>query len=170
MVRRFTNLRPVQIIVHMHNHDNTIIWHSLPSVHWTCWIKCNQENIPNGLFLHFFVLKYAILPQIAGFHFAPSVILPHLTKLHQPPSLRWFIIKSEVSTFPILITFFRDCVAEMFVTSYSVTYWICVPGKPGICFHYHCAVYDECKYLDTFWLADRTRLFVQYTISLSSLC
>ena len=58
----------------------------------------------------------------------------------------------------------------MFVTSYSVIYCIYVPGKPGICFHYHCAVYDECKYSDTFWLADRTRLFVQYTISLSSLC
>ena len=45
-----------------------------------------------------------------------------------------------------------------------------VPGKPGICFHYYCAVYDECKYSDTFWLADRSRLFVQCTISLSSLC
>ena len=43
-------------------------------------------------------------------------------------------------------------------------------SKPGICFHYHCAVYDECKYSDTFWLEDRTRLFVQYIISLSSLC
>ena len=43
-------------------------------------------------------------------------------------------------------------------------------GKTGICFHYYCAVCDECKYSDTFWLADRTRLFVQYTISLSSLC
>ena len=42
-------------------------------------------------------------------------------------------------------------------------------GKPGICFYYYCAVYDECKYSDTFWLADLTRLFVQYTISLSSL-
>ena len=80
------------------------------------------------------------------------------------------IIKSEVSTFPIVIIFFRGCVPEMCVTSYSVTYCINVPGKPGICFHYYCAVYDECKYLDTFWLADRTRLFVQYTISLSSLC
>ena len=39
-----------------------------------------------------------------------------------------------------------------------------------ICFHYYCAAYDQCKYSDTFWLADRTRLFVQYTISLSSLC
>ena len=58
----------------------------------------------------------------------------------------------------------------MFVTSYSVTYCIYVLGKPGICFNHHCAVYDECKYSDTFWLADRTRLFVQYTISLSSLC
>ena len=41
--------------------------------------------------------------------------------------------------------------------------------KPGICFHYYCAVYDECKYSDTIWFADRTLLFVQYTISLSSL-
>ena len=80
------------------------------------------------------------------------------------------IIKSEVSTFPIVIIFFRGCVPEMFVKSYSVTSRIYVPGKPGICFHYYCAVYDECKYWDTFWLADRTRLFVQYTISLSSLC
>ena len=59
---------------------------------------------------------------------------------------------------------------EMFVTSYSVTYCIYVPGKPGKCFHYYCAVYNECKYSNTFWLADRTRLFVQYTISLSLLC
>ena len=80
------------------------------------------------------------------------------------------IMKSEVSTFPIVIIFFRGCVPEMFVTSYSVTYCIYVPGKPGICFHHYCAFYDECKYSDTFWLADRTRLFVQYTIWLSSLC
>ena len=80
------------------------------------------------------------------------------------------IIKSEVSTFPIVIIFFPCCVPEMCVTSYSVTYCIYVPGKPGICFHYYCAVYDECKYSDIFWLADRTRSFLQYTISLSSLC
>ena len=80
------------------------------------------------------------------------------------------IIKSEVSTFPIVIIFFRGCVLEMFVTLYTVTYCKYVPGKPGICYHYYCAVYDECKYSDTFRLADRTRLFVQYTISLSSLC
>ena len=41
---------------------------------------------------------------------------------------------------------------------------------PGICFHHYCAVYDECKYSDTLRLADRTHLFLQYTISLSSLC
>ena len=46
------------------------------------------------------------------------------------------IIKSEVSTFPIVIIFFRGCVSEMFVTSYSVTYRIYILGKPGICFHY----------------------------------
>ena len=42
--------------------------------------------------------------------------------------------------------------------------------KTVIRFHYYCAVYDECKYSDPFWLADRTRWFVQYTISLPSLC
>ena len=79
-------------------------------------------------------------------------------------------IKSEVSTFPIVIKFFRSFVREMFATSYPVTYCIYGPGKPGICFHYYCAVYDECKYSDTFWLKYCTRLFVLYTISLSSLC
>ena len=79
------------------------------------------------------------------------------------------IIKSEVSTLPIII-FFRGCVPEMFATSYSVTYCIYIPGKPGFYFHYYCADYDECKYSDTVWLADRVRLFVHYTISLSSLC
>ena len=58
----------------------------------------------------------------------------------------------------------------MFLTSYSVTYCIYFPGKPGICFLHYCAIYDECKYSDTLWLADHTHLFVQYTISLSSLC
>ena len=61
------------------------------------------------------------------------------------------IIKSEVSTFPIVIIFFCGCVPEMFVTSYSVTYCIYILGKPGICFHYYCVVYDEFKYLDKFF-------------------
>ena len=54
-------------------------------------------------------------------------------------------IKSEVSAFPIVIICCRACVPEMFVISYSVTYCIDIPGKPGICFHCYCAVYDECK-------------------------
>ena len=62
---------------------------------------------------------------------------------------------------PIVKLFFRGCVPEMFVTSYSVTYCIYVPGKPGICCHYHCAVYIECKYSDAVLLANHTRLFVQ---------
>ena len=80
------------------------------------------------------------------------------------------IIKSEVSTFPIVIIFSRGCVPAMLVTSYSVTWCIYIPGKPGICFHYYCAVCDECKWSDMFWLAYRIHLFVQYIISLSSLC
>ena len=38
------------------------------------------------------------------------------------------IIKSEVSTFLIVIIFFRGCVSEMFITSYSVTCCIYIPG------------------------------------------
>ena len=38
-------------------------------------------------------------------------------------------MKSDVSTFPIVIIFFRGCVPEIFVTSFSVTYFIYVPGK-----------------------------------------
>ena len=55
------------------------------------------------------------------------------------------ILKSEVSTLPIVIIFIRGCVPEMFVTSYYVTYYIYIPGKPGFCVWYNCAVYDECK-------------------------
>ena len=74
-------------------------------------------------------------------------------------------------SFPLLSYFsVVVCLPEMFVASDSLTYCIYVPGKPGICFHYHFAVYDECKYSDTFGLADCTRSFVQCTISLSSLC
>ena len=80
------------------------------------------------------------------------------------------IIKSEVTTFPIVFIFFRGREFEMFVTSYSVTFCIYIPGKQGFCFHHYCAVYDECKYSDTLWPADRIRLFVHYTISLSSVC
>ena len=78
------------------------------------------------------------------------------------------IIKSEVSTFPIVIIFFRGpwCLLHHILSLIAYTF----RAKPRICFHYYCAVYDECKYSDTFWLADRTCLFVQYTIALSSLC
>ena len=41
--------------------------------------------------------------------------------------------------------FFRGCVPEMFITSYSVTYCIYIPGKPGFCFYHYCPVYDWCK-------------------------
>ena len=42
--------------------------------------------------------------------------------------------------------------------------------KTGSFFHYYCAVYDDLKDLDMFCLADRIRLFVHNSISLSSLC
>ena len=79
------------------------------------------------------------------------------------------IIESEVSTLPIII-FFRGCVPGMCIASCFVTCCIYISGGPGFCFHYCCADNDECKFRDTFWLADRVRLFVHHTISLSSLC
>ena len=36
----------------------------------------------------------------------------------------------------------RGRVSEMFVTSYSVTYSIYIPGKLGFCSYRYCAVYD----------------------------
>ena len=59
---------------------------------------------------------------------------------------------------------------EMFFAPYSVTYCIYIPGKPGVCFHHYCAIYDDFKELDMFCLADRIRSFVHNSISLSSLC
>ena len=49
-------------------------------------------------------------------------------------------LSSSNRTYPPLshcYNFFRGCVSEMFVTSYSVTYCIYVTGKPRICFYYH---------------------------------
>ena len=80
------------------------------------------------------------------------------------------IIKSEVSTFPIVVIFFRGCVSEMVVLSYSVIYYIYFPGKLGLCFHFWCSVYGICKRSDTLWPVGRVRLFADYIISLSSLC
>ena len=58
----------------------------------------------------------------------------------------------------------------MVVLSYSVIYYIYIPGTLGPCFHYWCSVYGICKWSDTLWPLGRVRLFADYTISLSSLC
>ena len=80
------------------------------------------------------------------------------------------IIISEVSTFPLLSYFSvvvcLRCLLHHILSLIAYTF----QENREFFFQYHCAVYDECKYSDTFWLADRTRLFVQCIISLSSLC
>ena len=48
-----------------------------------------------------------------------------------------FVSKGPVNKMPTLVP-------TMFITSYSVTYCIYIPGKFGFCFPY-CAVCDECK-------------------------
>ena len=83
--------------------------------------------------------------QISEFHF-PKLILSHFVRLN-------IAIKRIPHIFLWL------CAWDVF-TSYSVTYCIYIPGNPGFCFHYYCAVYDEFKYYS----------FVHNTISLSSLC
>ena len=81
------------------------------------------------------------------------------------------IIKSEVSILPIVIIFsVVVCLRCLLHHILSLINCICIPGQPGFCFHCYCAVYDECKQSDTFWLANRISLFVHYNISLSSLC
>ena len=63
----------------------------------------------------------------------------------------------------------------MSVTSYSVAYYIYIPGKPGFCFNCYYAAYDECKNRTRFGLqivvvCVVVSKFIHYTISLSSLC
>ena len=80
--------------------------------------------------------------------------------------------------------YYHHQIGSINLTHYHIFPWLCAwdvcyiifchllhihSGKSGFCFHHYCADY-ECKYSDTFWLADRVRLFVHYTISLSSLC
>ena len=82
---------------------------------------------------------------------------------------------TTVSTFPIVVIFFRGCVSEMVVLPYYVIYYVYISGTLGLCFNYlcsvyWCSVYGICKRSDTLWPAGRVRLFADYTISLSSLC
>ena len=79
-------------------------------------------------------------------------------------------VNKSVSTFPIVVIFFRGCVPEMAVLPYSVIYYIYISGTPGPCFNYWCSVYGICKWSDTLWPAGRVRLFADNTILLSSLC
>ena len=72
--------------------------------------------------------------------------------------------------FPLLSYFSVVVCLEMVVLSYSVIYYIYIPGTLGPCFHYWCSVYGICKWSDTLWPVGRVRLFADYTISLSSLC
>ena len=78
------------------------------------------------------------------------------------------IIKSEVSNFS-MVFFFRGCVFEVVLLSYSVIYYIYIPRRPGLV-----SIIDAqsmvCKRFDTLWSAGRVRFFLaNYTISLSSL-
>ena len=104
------------------------------------FIEPMHRNKPNITYLLIFITIYEVAcVQLAHLRIGDwkYIYIAHVIII--------IIIKSEVSTFPIVFIFFRGCVPEMFVTSYSVTYCIDIPGKPGICFHLHCVVDDECK-------------------------
>ena len=80
------------------------------------------------------------------------------------------IIKWEESTLPIVSYFFRCCVPEMFVISYSATYCIYIAGT-GILFSITIGQFMMNTNIPLpFRLAYPVRLNVHYTISLSSLC
>ena len=81
------------------------------------------------------------------------------------------IIKSEVSTCQIVIIFsVFVCLICLLYHILSLTAYTFRENREFVFIINHCAVYNECKYSDTFWLAERTRMFVLYTLSLSSLC
>ena len=79
-------------------------------------------------------------------------------------------IHFSLSIFPIVVIFSMvlclRCLLHH-ILQLIAYYCIYIPGNPGNCFHYLCAVHYESE---TYWLADRIPLFVHYTISFSSLC
>ena len=85
--------------------------------------------------------------------------LPALCAGNSPVTAEFSAQRPVTQSFVVI--FFRGCVSEMVVLSYSVIYYIYIPGTLGPCF---------CKWSDTLWPIGRVRLFADYTISLSSLC
>ena len=86
------------------------------------------------------------------------------------------IIKSEISTLPIVIIFsvivcLRCSLHHILsLIAYAFRENHMHSGKTGILFSLLLYSLWWVKMSDTFWLADRIRLFVHYTIWLSSLC
>ena len=140
----------------------------MPCILWTILLCPLMHNSQVRLYLqHWLSRQLIIINRVACVELAHSslgdwknIFITHLI----------IIIKSEVSTFPIVVIFFRGCVSEMVVLLYSVIYYIYIPGKLGLCFLFWCSVYGICKRSDTLWPVGRVRLFADYTISLSSLC
>ena len=87
--------------------------------------------------------------------------------IHNPSYYHHQIGNIHISHF---CNFFRGCVSQMVVLSYSVFYYIYIPGTLGPHFHYWCSVYGNCKGSDTLWPVGRVILFADHAISLSSLC
>ena len=53
----------------------------------------------------------------------------------------------------------------MFVTSYSVTYCIYIPGKPGICFHQYITLYHYHYCANFIWIHWTYKMPVRYNLS-----
>ena len=64
------------------------------------------------------------------------------------------IIKSEESTFPIVVIFLHGCLPEVVVPSYAVGFVHIYPGTAGFCFFCYCAVFwfaDKIEYIMAWW-------------------
>ena len=76
-----------------------------------------------------------------------------------------------IALHPIVVIFFLWlCVWDGCTVIFCHLLHIYIPGTLGPCFHYWCSVFGICKWSDTLWPVGRVRLFVDHTISLSSLC
>ena len=74
-----------------------------------------------------------------------------------------FFIVEKSSCFIVLVVFLA--VTKQLYEWFSLS--VCPSVRLSVTLFLLCSHH---QYSDTFWLADRTRLFVQYNISLSSLC
>ena len=147
-------LAPIIIMAHDYSHALSTI-----NASWVYHVESVSKMV---LVLSITFLQYMGLHLLNWFSLGDwkGIFITHLI----------FIIKLAVSTFPIVVIFFRSCVSEM-VVPYYLIYYRYISGTLGPCFNYWCSVYwcsvyGICKWSDTLWPAGLTFRALSYNVAI----